>query len=282
MEVLALIGPSGTGKSHRAIMLAHRTESDIIIDDGLIIKGDQILVGHTAKKQPTRIGAIKAALFLDAGLAAQAREALLRSNAKRVLILGTSLGMVQKIASTLGLPEITKVIDIKDVASPEEIRQARLNRTRYSRHVIPAPTMEVRKGFPGTIIDPLRVLIRKEKDKSPVAKNWKEQSVVRPTFTYYGKLTISENAIASIAFHAAREISGVKNPGRVHLHQTENGLVIEISPVLFYGIYLPGVSKKIQTVIKERVQYMTGIPVDTVNVIVKNIELRGPGLSVKR
>ncbi|MCL6478271.1 MAG: Asp23/Gls24 family envelope stress response protein [Peptococcaceae bacterium] len=273
MEVLALIGPSGTGKSHRAIMVAHQTESDIIIDDGLLIKGDQILVGNTAKKQPTRIGAIKAALFLDRKLALQAAEALARHNPSRVLILGTSLGMAQKIASTLGLPEISRVIDIKDVASPEEIKKARLNRTRFSRHVIPAPTMEVRKSFPGTIIDPLRVLIRKEKDKTPAGRGWKEQSVVRPSFTYYGKLTISENAISSIVSLAAREVSGVDNPGRIHLVQSEEGLTIDISPVMRYGIYLPGVSKKLQTLIKERVEHMTGIPLRSVNVLVKSIEL---------
>lgn len=275
MEVYALIGPSGTGKSHRAIIVAHQTYSDIIIDDGLLIKGDQILVGNTAKKQPTRIGAIKAALFLDRELAARAKEVLKQHNPSRVLILGTSLDMARKIASTLDLPDVSRIIDIGEVASPEEIKKARINRTKFSRHVIPAPTMEVRKGFPGTIIEPLRVLIGKDKDKSHPGRSWLEQSVVRPTFTYYGKLTISENAISSIVTLAAREVSGVKNPGRVHVAQNEEGLVVDISPVLFYGAYLPGVSKKLQAVIKERVEYMTGLSIKTVNVIIKSIELKG-------
>lgn len=274
MEVYALVGPSGTGKSHRAIMVAHQTSSDIIIDDGLLIMGDQILVGHTAKKQPTRIGAIKAALFLDEELAARAREALKKHSPSRVLILGTSRGMVEKIASMLGLPEVSKVIDIGEVASPEEIKKARINRTRFSRHVIPAPTMEVRKSFPGTLIDPLRVLIKKDKDKFAAGRNWLEQSVVRPTFTYYGKLTISENAISSIVILAAKEVSGVKSPGRVHASQTDEGMIIDISPVLYFGAYLPGVSKKLQSVIKERLEHMTGLSVKSVNVIVKDIEFK--------
>jgi len=273
VEVYALIGPSGTGKSHRAIMVAHQTNCDIIIDDGLLIKGDQIIVGHTAKKQPTRIGAIKAALFLDGDFAARARETLQAHDPKGVLILGTSLGMVQKIAETLALPKITKIIDINDVASPEEIKKARINRTRFSKHVIPAPTMEVRKSFPGTLIDPLRVMIRKDKDKA-VAKGWKEQSVVRPTFTFYGKLTISESAVASIVILAAKEVSGVKRSGKVHAQQTEEGLIIDIWPVLYFGIFLPGVSKKIQSVVKERVEFMTGLSIKSVNVIVKDIEFK--------
>ncbi|MHB8919151.1 MAG: Asp23/Gls24 family envelope stress response protein [Desulfocucumaceae bacterium] len=281
MEVFALIGPSGTGKSHRAIMVAHQTNSDIIIDDGLLIKGGQILVGQTAKKQATRIGAIKAALFLNEDLAARAREILDSHRPERILILGTSVGMAGKIASSLGLPAISRVIDIAEVASPEEIKKARLNRTKFSRHVIPAPTMEVRKGFPGTIIDPLRVLIRKDKDKSAAGRSWLEQSVVRPTFTYYGKLTISENAISSITTLASREVSGVKSPGRVHAVQTEEGLIVDISPVLYYGAFLPGVSKKLQSVIKERLEYMTGLSIKTVNVIIKGIELKNPDLPPK-
>lgn len=273
MEVYALVGPSGTGKSHRAIMVAHQNDCDIIIDDGLLIKGDQIIVGHTAKKQPTRIGAIKAALFLDDDLADRARDALARHSPKGVLILGTSVGMVEKIASTLGLPGIKRVIDINEVATPDEIKKARINRTRFSKHVIPAPTMEVRKSFPGTLIDPLRVMIKKDKGKTG-ARNWLEQSVVRPTFTFYGKLTISESAVSSIAALASKEVSGVKSPGRIHVTQTEDGLLIDISPVLYYGIYLPGVSKKVQSVVKERVEYMTGLSIKSVNVIVKDIEFK--------
>lgn len=275
VKVYALVGPSGTGKSHRAIMVAHQTGSDIIIDDGLIIKGDQILVGHTAKKQSTRIGAIKAALFLDPDLANLAKKALQANDPKNVLILGTSVEMVQRIALTLDLPEITRVIDINEVASPEDIKKARINRDRFSRHVIPAPTMEVRKSFPGTLIEPLKVLIKKDRDKFSQARTWMEQAVVRPTFTFYGKLTISESAITSIVSITASQVSGVKNPGRIHVLQTEeDGIVIEILPVLYYSTYLPGVSKKIQTLVKERVEYMTGISIKAVNVVVKDIALR--------
>lgn len=275
MEVNVLIGPSGTGKSHRAIMVAHQTNSDIIIDDGLLIKGNQILVGHTAKKQATRIGAIKAALFTEEELADKAREVLRNNNPSGVLILGTSLGMVQRIASTLGLPGISKIIDIQEVASPGEIKKAIINRTRFSRHVIPAPTMEVRKKFPGTLIDPLLVMIRKERDnKSSVGKNWQEQSVIRPNFTFYGRLTISENAISSIVELTIKEISGVRKPGRIHVTQAEEGLIIDISPVLHYGIYLIGVAEKIQTTVKDRVEYMTGLSIKNINITIKDIEIK--------
>ena len=37
MEVLALVGPSGTGKSHRALLVAHNNQADAIIDDSEIL-----------------------------------------------------------------------------------------------------------------------------------------------------------------------------------------------------------------------------------------------------
>ncbi len=274
MQIFALIGPSGTGKSHRAIMVAHQTQSDIIIDDGLLIKGDQILIGTTAKKQSTRIGAIKTALFNDPLMAKLATETIINYNPERILILGTSVGMVQRIASTLKLPEISKYIKIEDVASPAEINNARLNRTKYSRHVIPAPTIEVLKGFPGILIEPLRILIGKDKGKKRQVKSWHEQSVVRPTFTCYGNMTISEHAISSIVAISAREIPAIKNPGKIVINQTENGLIIEIAPAFYFGASLSEISAKLQIVIKDNVEYMTGLTVKSTNISVKAVQLK--------
>ena len=45
MKVIAFTGPSGTGKSFRAISVAHQHGCDGIIDDGLLIEGTKILAG---------------------------------------------------------------------------------------------------------------------------------------------------------------------------------------------------------------------------------------------
>ena len=50
MEVIALVGPSGTGKSHRALLVAHNNQADAIIDDGLLIKDGTIIAGKSAKR----------------------------------------------------------------------------------------------------------------------------------------------------------------------------------------------------------------------------------------
>ena len=42
----ALVGPSGTGKSFRARLVADKYKIEAIIDDGLLIKDERILKGR--------------------------------------------------------------------------------------------------------------------------------------------------------------------------------------------------------------------------------------------
>lgn len=269
MEVYALVGTSGTGKSHRAALLAHKCKADVIIDDGLLIKDKRILAGTSAKRQPTRIGAIKAALLMDEKSFHEVKKTLFEINPDRVLILGTSDKMVKKITQRLGLPEPVKIIRIEEIASLKEIRKARYTRTLYGKHVIPAPTVEVKKTFPETIIDSLQVFLHR-KDSSG-AKNWLEQSVVRPTYTSYGKFYITNNALVSIASHTLRLINGITNPGKIIVHAYEDGIVVKISPTMRYGMNLGVLSKKAQYMIKRQIENMTNLNVKEVNVYVKDL-----------
>ena len=65
IKVYAFVGPSGTGKSYRAQMVASEKGINFIIDDGLLIKDNQIIAGESAKKAPTKIETVKHALFLS-------------------------------------------------------------------------------------------------------------------------------------------------------------------------------------------------------------------------
>ena len=65
MKVISLIGPSGTGKSHRATWVAQEEDADAIIDDGLLIQNGKIMAGSSAKKEDSRIKAVKRAIFLE-------------------------------------------------------------------------------------------------------------------------------------------------------------------------------------------------------------------------
>ena len=63
IRVYAFVGPSGTGKSYRAQMVASEKNVNYIIDDGLLIKDNEVIAGESAKKAPTKIETVKHALF---------------------------------------------------------------------------------------------------------------------------------------------------------------------------------------------------------------------------
>lgn len=271
--IYALVGKSGTGKSHRAIKLAHKYNIEIIIDDGLIIKNNQILAGKTAKRQPTRIGAIKTALFIDEKEANEARKALLEASPKSILILGTSKGMTDKIATALNLGIINHYINIEDISSPKEIENAKIMRTQHARHVIPAPTVEVKKSFPETWVDPLKIILRPHPKNEQQNKTWQEQSIVRPTFTSYGNLSISHSALVSIVTISTKNIREVKHVGKIQIDKKESVVKINLAPTIYYTPDLPIIASKIQKKVHYMVEYMTGLLVKEVNVIIKDLYL---------
>ena len=89
MKVIGFIGESGSGKSYRATGLANKKKIECIIDDGLLIRGATILGGTSAKKEPTKIGSIKKALFTKDEDANEMMEVIKKVNPKSILILGT-------------------------------------------------------------------------------------------------------------------------------------------------------------------------------------------------
>ena len=55
MTVYALVGPSGTGKSFRAKLLAQKYGIEVIIDDGLLIQQDKIKVLEDSENKYARV-----------------------------------------------------------------------------------------------------------------------------------------------------------------------------------------------------------------------------------
>lgn len=272
MEVLALIGASGTGKSYRALLVAYENQVDVIIDDGLIIRDGHVIAGHSAKKQPTRIGATKAALFTDEENAREVRQKLAQLTPRRVLILGTSEKMVQHIASRLDLPAISRVIYIEDVASPAQISLAMQRRAKYGQHVIPAPTVELKPRLSGLLIDPLRIVLRHPQSPSGTRHHlWVEQSTVRPTFTFLGKFFITSHALEDIIKCSCRGLTGLAGIRHIHAEQQEAGLIITLEIAVRYGCCLPDVARQMQATVREAVELMTALHVKEIHISITKL-----------
>ncbi len=271
MEIIALIGSSGTGKSHRAILVAHEHRADAIVDDGLLIKDSSILAGQSAKRQATKVGAIKTALFTDEEHALEVKTVIQRIKPSCLLILGTSEGMVNKIAQRLELPLPSRIINIEDVASPREIARARLIRERYGKHVVPAPTVALKPKFSGTVIDPLHTWLRRRNSQS--RRLWVEQSVVRPTFNFLGNFYISNYVLEQMVSYVVKSISGIYRSGKIQILEASDGITIQVDLVMDYGVQLLAVAKEAQIKTVQTVEYMTSLHVKACNMIIRSLHV---------
>ena len=268
MHVCALVGASGTGKSHRSLWVAKEHNIEYVIDDGLLIKGNSVLAGRSAKAEKTRVAAIKTAVLTDDAHAFELRSALKENKAESVLILGTSDAMVQKIAARLGLGEIDETIYIQDVSSPYEIQQALNTRRMEGKHVVPVPTMELKKNFSGVMLDPLNILRRRGAGSF---ETMGEKSVIRPTYSYLGRFTISDYTIYQLAEHAARENPAVSRITRFRADKAEDGIRIEMDIVLYYGHRIPSVFAELRRQIAEEIEKYTSLNSVAVILTAKNI-----------
>ena len=270
MDVIALVGPSGTGKSHRALVIAHKHKADAIIDDGILISDGKIIAGHSAKQEASRIMAVRRAIFILPGHAEEVRQAIEKVNPHRILVLGTSENMVHKIARALKLPAISQIINIEDIASKADIEKAQFYRLKQGKHIIPVPTIELKPHFSGFLIDPVQSFFKRSSNKR---RRLGEKSIVRPVFSYYGKLSIDDHAVAAIVRKVVLEgeITEISHVSVNHLYNGDEdmGLKISCSVALTYGNHIPTLITKTQRAVRQEVEYMTGMMVHEVDIVVK-------------
>lgn len=273
MEVVAFVGPSGTGKSHHAIGVAFDNKCDAIIDDGLLIKGTKILAGTSAKNEQNRIQAVKRAIFTEDEHASAVREALESSNIRRLLIIATSDNMIKKIVGRLHLDLPVKTVYINQIASKAEIKKARYSRLQEGKHIVPVPTVELKPHFTGYFADlPYNIFSsqrRQEKDA--------DRSIVRPSFSFYGKLLIADNAIEDIIHIIGEKLEGVERVTSIKVRRrsdSSKGIVIRVEVVLYYGVKLFAVTRQMQAKIKEKIEYMTAMQVKNVDVSIRSLAIR--------
>lgn len=268
IKVYAFVGPSGTGKSYRAQMVAGEKNIDFIIDDGLLVKENQIVAGNSAKKAPTKIETVKHALFLSDEEKQEIYKALKKYKPESILILGTSDGMVEKIAKNLGLPNISETIYIQDVATEQEMETARRIRVTEGKHVIPVPTFELKKDFSGYLLDPLQIFKSKGKGQKPYIS---EKSIIRPTFSYLGKFTISDNVIRQIVEHLAEKSPAVHKILRLRAENTGAGPTIYMEVMVVYGYNVMDELKKFKEKAKKEIENLTAMNVVALDVIAKSV-----------
>lgn len=268
IKVYAFVGPSGTGKSYRAQMIASERGISFIIDDGLLIKENEVIAGESAKKAATKVATVKHALFYEESEREPIIKAFKKYKPESILILGTSDGMVQKIAANLGLPEISETIYITDVATEEEMKTARRIRVTEGKHVIPVPTFEIKKDFSGYLLDPLQIFKSKGKGQQPYIS---EKSIIRPTFSYLGKFTISDLVFRQILEYLAVQTLAIHKILKARVDNFGEGVKIYMEVSIVYGFNVVEGLNKFKEKSRKEIEKLTAMNVVELDVVAKNI-----------
>ena len=265
VTVYALVGRSGTGKSYHSKLVAAKYHIDLVIDDGLLIKGNRILAGHSAKQDSDFLAAVRTAVFDDEEHRNQIMSALLKERYRKILIIGTSEKMVNKIAKRLELPQPEKIIHIEDIASQDEIETAMRIRYTEGKHVIPVPSIEVTRSAPQIVYDSMKVFMG---GKGPIKKNQTyEKTIVRPEFSRPDKDEMSEAVLTQMVKHAIGEYDPVMKVKKVRgTKNTDSSYSVSVTLQLPVRHYMSTTISNLQEYITECIEKYGGVMVHSVSV----------------
>ena len=277
MKVVSFTGKSGTGKSFQATALAQRRGFDAIIDDGLFIYKGRIAAGTSAKKCKSKAAAMRTALFNYDDHREEVKAAIEEYSPETLMIIGTSDRMTDIVADQLGVPPVEERIYIEDVTTEEERKLAVHFRTNEGEHVIPAPVGQLRRDFAGYFMDPIKKFIDKARgnalasEKKPEDEGPEDRTVVRPTFSYFGSFTISEQVIRDIIAIAAEKyddwlvVVDKLNNGK----QTNMSVTIDVMTIREAEAVAK--CRQLQKDVFDALADMTAFTIESVNVRIRDI-----------
>ncbi|MBQ3965367.1 MAG: hypothetical protein II684_00865 [Treponema sp.] len=282
IQVFAFVGPSGTGKSFRAKLVAQRHGIKAIIDDGLLIYDDQIMSGHSAKLEQTYMGAVRVALFDGKEERDEAVRAIRRLKLKKLLILGTSEKMAGKIAVRLQLPPIEKFIHIEELATKEQMEQARRSRMVEGKHIIPVRSNEIKKDYTKIFVNSVRVSLAKkklfsrfikQKEAPEPAANTKqfEKSIVRPEFSRVNRKDISQAALARMTSHYTQQYNKDIRLKKLNVTFDASGYSLALTVDIPFGQQLIEFTSGLKAFITDMIEKVTGTLIEDIAIIVDKI-----------
>jgi len=267
MKVYGLIGKSGTGKSFQAVNFCKELNIESIIDDGLFICHNKVAAGISAKRQDTKVGAIKTALFIDDTHKEEVEAAIKRIKPSSILVIGTSDKMVDRIVKRLGLSKIGKRIYIDEITSEAQRAIARRQRDEMGEHVIPVPTFQLKRQFSGYFVLPMRMIRREWGSWRDIS----EKSVVRPTYSYLGEYKISDKVMSDIVECVTREDDNVAEINKVAIIQLQEGIDIHVSAMFRYGVDLRKTAVDFQKKVAQKIEEMTAFNVNRLDLEIRDI-----------
>lgn len=267
MEIYALYGTSGTGKSSSALELAYRMNIDAIIDDGILIYEGRKIAGTSAKYEKTKIQAVKRAIFHYKEHAAEVKQSLEQIQPGRLLILGTSMRMIERIVEALQLPSTVEYIPIESIKPQQEIEAAQYVRQTMGRHVIPIPRVEVEKDFLQRLIASAQQIFSSKKEVIG------ESTVVHPPFSG-GRIQIHPQVLRKIVLATCNSFAEVGQVIKtVFTFDDLPRLQITLGLKLPYGSDIHTLMQEIQQAVHKETSYCLNIAPASIDIQIAALEL---------
>ncbi|MBP1934655.1 AAA family ATPase [Ammoniphilus resinae] len=267
MEIYALYGPSGTGKSTSALALAHRFKISAIIDDGILIFQGRKVAGQSAKYEKTTIQAVKRAIFLDESHRKEVIQALKENPIERLLILGTSQKMIKRIQDALELPTIEHFVHISDIRSSSEIKAALFERETKGRHAIPIPRLQVEQDFISRLISRVEKIILSSKKEE-----YGETTIVHPQF-HAGQIHVSEAVLKKLVLKSCRDLPFVHEISKIKVEMSaEPVITLHLSLKLASGESIQNLSHQIQKSIYQEFLEHLNLEVGEIDLLITTVQ----------
>jgi len=273
MNIYALYGTSGTGKSSIALELAHRMQIDAIIDDGILIYQGRKVAGTSAKYEKTKIQAVKRAIFHYREHASEVQKTLGTLSPDRLLILGTSQRMIERIVEALGLPDPDEYIPIESIKRPQDIEAARYTRETMGRHVIPIPRVEVEQDFLSRLLSSATRIFSSKKEVGG------ESTVVHPPFSG-GRIIIHPQVLRKLVQAVCNQYEEVEQIVKTKasfedLPRIELSLSLKVP----FGSPIPERIRMLQTELYEEISYCLNIAPASIDIQVVGLQFAENGIS---
>ncbi|MBN2415734.1 hypothetical protein JXO52_07820 [bacterium] len=271
IDVYALVGKAGTGKSFRARLLMEKYGIDLMVDDGLLIHDQHIIAGRSAKREQNRFKAVKRAVFQYEDHRIEVRDAIRKEKSRKILLLGTSEHMVGLIAERLELPVPGTLIYIQDIATTDEIDRAQRSRKVHGKHVIPLPVVEVKQHYSHRILDTIRFGLE--------SKAWffrkpktVEKTIVQPPFGRLGRISISEAALSQMIMHCIEEQAEDADILKLIIEPSPSGYRIEALLRCPHHTILPQTLYNLQQYTVSHVTKYSGIEIKSLDLTVEEMK----------
>ena len=156
---------------------------------------------------------------------------------------------------------------IAEFIPENEIETARRIRTTEGKHVIPVPTFEIKRDFAGYLLDPLQIFKYRKNDTPYIS----EKSIIRPTFSYLGKFTISDTVFRQITEYVAKKVEGIDRVSRVRVESADGATTVYAEVYVIFGYNIVNVLREFKQKVKKEIENLTSMNVQEVSVLAKGI-----------